>query len=311
MSPIKHTFSLLTAAFTLWSSRNAFQHAGALAFCTLFSMAPLMIILIAISGAVFGDEAARGEVAAQIDGLIGAQAAEAVQEAVRQSTVQEAGLLPTILGVGALLFGATTVFAQMQESLNQFWGVVAKPSRSGLLVFVTTRLISLGVVLVIGFPLLTSLVMSLGIMAVLRYAEGWVPIPSLLVTTVDVALSVGSAMLLFAMIFKILPDVHLQWRDVWRSAFITALLFVAGQYLISMYLTRTAPGSVYGSAGSLVLILMWVYYSSLILFFGTALTRVTIETRGDEVVPKSTAVRVHMDVLEDDGSGMRKVSEVD
>ena len=113
------------------------------------------------------------------------------------------------------------------------------------------------------------------------------------------------------MIFKILPDVKLHWRDVWRSAFITAVLCVLGQFLISMYLTRTAPGSAYGSAGSLVLILMWVYYLSLILFFGTALTRVTIEERGDTVVPKSTAVRVHLDILEDDGGGMRKVDEVD
>lgn len=307
------TTSLVTAALDLWMSRFAFQHAGALAFYTLFSLAPLMIIVIAIAGAVFGDEAARGQVAAQLDGLIGAQAAEAVQEAVMHSRVEEAGLVPTLLGIGALLFGATTVFAQMQSSLNQFWGVAARPSRSGLLVFLTTRMVSLGVVLVIGFLLLTSLVMSLGIMAVVRYAEYWMPIPPFLVVAVDLVVSLSSATLLFAMIFKVLPDVHLHWRDVWRSALVTAALFVAGQYVISLYLTRTAPGSAYGAAGSLVLVLMWVYYSSLILFFGTALTRVTIEQRGDRVVPKATAVRVHMDVLEDDGGGggMKKVAEVD
>lgn len=311
MGPLKRTFALLSATFELWVSRDAFQHGGALAFYTLFSMAPLAIILIAIAGAVFGAEAARGEIAAQVDDLIGTQAAETLQDAVRRSRVQEAGLLPSILGVGALLFGATTVFAQMQSSLNEFWGVASRPSRSGLLVFFSTRLVSLGVVVVIGFLLLTSLAMSLGIMALLRYAEWWIPIPALLVTVVDLVLSAGSAMLLFAMIFKILPDVHLQWHDVWRSAFITAVLFVVGQYLISIYLTQTAPESAYGSAGSLVLILMWVYYSSLILFFGTALTRVMIEERGETVVPKSTAVRVHLDVLEDDGSGMKKVDEVD
>ena len=311
MSLVRRMFALLTAALALWSSRNAFQHAGALAFYTLFSMAPLVIILIAVAGVVFGAEAARGEIAAQIDDLIGTQAADTVQEAVRRSRIQEAGLLPTILGVCALLFGATTVFAQMQTSLNQFWGVVSRPSRSGLIVFLTTRLVSLGVVLVIGFLMLTSLAMSIGIMTLLRYAESWIRIPALLITTADVTLSVASAMLLFAMIFKILPDVQLHWRDVWRSAFITAVLFVVGQYLISLYLTRTAPGSAYGSAGSLVLILMWVYYSSLIVFFGAALTRVTIEDRGDPIVPKSTAVRVHLDILEDDGRGMRKVNEVD
>lgn len=311
MTPVRRTASVAMEAFNLWSSRYAFQHAGALAFYTLFSMAPLMIILIAITGAVFGEEAARGQLAAHIDGLVGADAAQAVQDAVLRSRIQETGLLPTILGVSALVFGATTVFAQMQTSLNQFWGVAARPSRSGILVFLTTRLISLGVVLVIGFLLLTSLVLSMGIMAVISYAESWVPIPPILVTAVDIVLSLASATLLFAMIFKILPDVQLEWRDVWRSAFITAVLFVIGQYLISMYLTQTAPGSTYGAAGSLVLVLMWVYYSSLILFLGTALTRVAIEKRGDPIVPKTTAVRVHLDVLEDDGGGMKKVAEVD
>jgi membrane protein len=274
-------------------------------------MAPLMIILVAITGAVFGDEAASGELKAQITGLIGADAAEAVEGAILRSRIEEAGLLATVLGVGALLFGATTVFAQMQASLNQFWGVVAKPSRSGILVFATTRLLSLGVVIVIGFLLLTSLVLSMVIMAAIEYSKELIPIPPLVVGTVDVALSLTSATLLFAMIFKILPDVQLQWKDVWRSAFATAILFVIGQYLISLYLTHTAPGSTYGAAASLVLVLMWVYYSSLILFMGTALTRAFIEQRGDRVVPKSTAVRVHLDIMEDDGGGMKKVSEVD
>ncbi len=313
MTSVRRTTSLLAATFDLWISRYAFQHAGALAFYTLFSLAPLGIIVVAIVGAVFGEVAARGEVAGQLRELIGQQAAASVEEAVRRSHVREAGVLPTLLGAGALLFGATTVFAQMQSSLNQFWGVVARPSRSSLVVFLTTRIISLGVVLVFGFLLMTSLAISMGIMAVIRHAGSWVPIPSIVVEAVDLVLSLSSATLLFAMIFKILPDVHLQWRDVWRSAFVTATLFVVGRYLISLYLTRTAPGSAFGAAGSLVLVLMWVYYSSLILFLGTALTRVTIEQRGERVRPRSTAVRVHLDILEDDGmgSGMHKVAEMD
>jgi membrane protein len=311
-SAFRRGTSLVTETVNLWLSRYAFQHAGALAFYTLFSMAPLMIILIAITGAVFGDEAARGELAGQIESLVGPEAARTVEGAVNRSRIEESGALGTVLGVGALLFGATTVFAQMQASLNQFWGVVAKPSRSGVLVFLTSRLISLGVVLVIGFLLLKSLAMSVGIMALLRYAESVVPVPPIVVSGVDLALSLASATLLFALIFWILPDVQLKWRDVWRSAFATAVLFVVGQYGISKYLTETAPGSTYGAAGSLVIVLMWVYYSSLILFLGTALTRVTLERRGERIVPKSTAVRVQFDVLEDDGDGggMKKVSEV-
>lgn len=313
MRRVTRTTSIVTGAARLFFGRHAFQHAGALAFYTLFSMAPLVIILVTIVGAVFGDQAARGEIAGQMETLIGRDAAETVQEAVRRSRVEEAGIVPTLLGVGALLFAATTVFAQMQSSLNQLWGVAAKPSRSGLLVFLTTRLISLGLVLVIGFLLLTSLVMSIAIMSLISYAEHYVPIPDVVVSLIDLTLSLGSATLLFATIFKILPDVHLRWSDVWRSAFITACLFVVGQYAISAYLTQTAPGSTYGAAGSLVLVLMWVYYSSLILFFGTALTRVYIEKRGDAIVPKRTAVRIKLDVLEDEGTGggMRKVGEVD
>jgi membrane protein len=312
MHAVRSTYALLSDAINLWNSRHAFQHAGALAFYTLFSLAPLVIILVTIAASVFGEEAARGEISAQIEGLIGTQAAEAVEEAVRQSRIEEAGLLPTMLGAGALVFGATTVFAQMQASLNQFWGVVARPSRSGLLVFATTRLLSLGLVLIIGFLLLTSLVVSMALVAMIRYAEAWIPIPPLLVTAIDITVSLLIATALFGMIFKVLPDVRLRWRDVGEGAAITAVLFVIGQYLISLYLTHTAPGSTYGAAGSLVMVLMWVYYSSLILFFGVAFTKVRILQRGDPIVPKPAAVRTKMEILEETTPGvMRKVDEVE
>jgi membrane protein len=281
---------LLKDAAKRWSEREAFQHAGALGFCTLFSLAPLVIIVVAIVGAVFGEQAASGEISAAITDMVGAQAAAAVEEAVRRSQLKEAGILPTVLGVGALLFGATTVFAQMQSSLNTFWGVKSKPTRSGLLTFVTVRLLSLSMVLIIGFLLLTSLVVSFVISAVIEYAREWIPIPPIAIAAIDVAVSLGVTTLLFGMIFKVLPDVHLQWRDVWRGAFITAILFAIGKYAISLYLTRVAPASTYGAAGSLVLVLLWVYYSSLILFFGTCLTAVTILRRDGKVTPKKTAV---------------------
>ena len=290
---------LLKNTVDLWLSNDAFQHAGALAFYTLFSLAPLLIILIAITGAVFGEEAARGEISSQIGALIGSQAAEAVEGAVRRSRVGEAGLLPTVLGVAALLFGSTRVFAQMQASLNQFWTVVARPSRSGIAVFLMTRLVSLGLVLIIGFLLLTSFVISTIIAALLQFARGWIPVPPLVVAFVDLSVSLLIATLLFAMIFKVLPDVRLRWRDMWWGAFITALLFVGGQSLIAVYLTQTAPASTYGAAGSLVMVLLWVYYSSLFLFFGAALTRASIRLRGDRIVPKAMAVRVRMEILEE------------
>jgi membrane protein len=299
MRVVRRTWTLLRRTIDLFLSRYAFQHAGALAFYTLFSMAPLLIILITVAGAVWGEEAARGEISKQIEGLVGPQAALAVEGAVSRSRIAEAGLLPTILGIGALIFGSTTVFAQLQTSLNQFWGVAARPSRSGLVVFFMTRLASLGVVIVIGFLLLTSFVVTTALQALVRFARDWIPVPGLVVAGLDTAISLGVTTVLFAMIFKILPDVRLHWRDMWRGAIVTALLFVGGQSLISLYLTRAAPASSYGAAGSLVLVLMWVYYSSLILFFGAALTRAMIWQRGERVVPKPTAVRVKTEIVEE------------
>lgn len=306
------SWSLIQGTFNLWMERNAFQHAGALAFYTLFSMAPLVIIVVAIIGAVFGEEAARGQVSAEIQNWVGRPAAETIEQAVEQSRVEVAGILPTVLGFGALLFGATTVFAQMQASLNAFWGVIARPSRSGIVLFLQTRLLSLGLVLVIGFLLLTSFLISMSIVALIRFAEAWIPVPPVVVAGVDLVLSLTVATALFATIFKMLPDVVLEWKDVWTAGAITAVLFVGGQYIISLYLTTMAPASTYGAAASLVLVLLWVYYSSLILFLGTAFSKTTIQQRGDEVRPKKTAVRVVMEVLEGTHErNLRKVGTVD
>ena len=289
---------VLKDAIQRWVNRDAFQHAGSLAFCTLFSLAPLVIILVAIVGAVYGKEAASGEISAAISDLVGAQAAAAVEEAVRRSRLEEAGIIPTLLGVGALLFGATTVFAQMQSSLNQFWDVRAKPTRSGLLTFITVRLLSLGMVLIIGFLLLTSFVVSVAITAIIEFAKDRIPVPAFVIAGLDLAVSLGVTTLLFGMIFKVLPDVHLRWKDVWGGAFTTAVLFAIGKYLITIYLTHVAPASTYGAAGSLVLVLLWVYYSSLILYFGTSLTAARIVRRDGEVTPKKTAVRASVVIEE-------------
>ena len=290
---------LLKDAAKRWSDHDAFQHAGALAYCTLFSLAPLVIILVAIVGAVYGEDAASGEISAAITDLIGAQAALAVEEAVRRSRLEEAGIMPTLLGIGALVFGATTVFAQMQSSLNQFWDVRAKPTRSGLLTFLTVRLLYLSMVLIIGFLLLTSFVLSVAITGVIEYADHWIPVPPVVIAAIDLAVSLSVTTLLFGMIFKVLPDVRMRWSDVWRGALITAVLFAIGKYLISFYLTHVAPASTYGAAGSLVLVLLWVYYSSLILFFGTCLAAVTILRRDGRVTPKKTAVRTSVVIQEE------------
>jgi membrane protein len=295
----KRSFSLLKETVSLWMEKNAFQFAGAMAFYTLFSLAPLMIILVAIAGMVLGEQAARGELTAQLEALVGRQAAEVVEEAVEQSSLERAGILPTLLGVGALLFGATTVFAQVQAALNHLWDVKARPSRSGILSFLRTRLLSLGMVLIVGFLLLVSFALSVTIATVVRFAAHWIPVPTLVVWSVDLIVSLTVVTVLFALIYEVLPDVNLGWRDMLRGAFFAAALFAIGKYAISFYLTETAPGSAYGAAGSLVIVLMWVYYSSLIMLLGAAFTRTSVSQRGEVVRPKDIAVRVRTDVVEE------------
>jgi membrane protein len=297
----KRTWELLKDTMSLWSSRHAFQFAGAMAFYTVFSLAPLMILLVSAAGIFFGEEAARGELAAQLDSLVGSQAAEALQSAVERSSIEESGLLPTVLGVIALLFGATTVFAQVQAALNNLWEVKSHPSRSGALSFLRTRLLSLGLILAIGFLLLVSFALSVSIGMVVRFASHWVPVPNLLAFGANLTLTLVVVTLLFATVYKVLPDVHPGWRDMWMGAFGAATLFAVGQYAISYYLIRTAPGSAYGAAGSLVIVLMWVYYSSLILLFGAAFTRIAVRERGEVVRPRDIAVRVRTVIVEEGG----------
>jgi membrane protein len=284
----------------LWLERNAFVHAGSLAFYTLFSLAPVVIIAVSVAGIVFGAEAASGEIGSQLEAFMGQQAARAVEDAVSRSRFEIAGVLPTLTGVAALLVGATTVFAQMQISLNAIWGVVAKPHKSGVIVFLKNRMLSLAIVLTIGFVLLVSLLLSVALRIVVRYAESWLPVQPAALTAVELLLSLGVFTLLFGVMFKVLPDVRLSWPHVWSGAAITAAMFIVGRYLIAMYLAYTAPASTYGAAGSLVLLLLWVYYSSLILLFGAAFTKARLLAAGGRVVPGRMAVRVTRTIATED-----------
>ncbi|MFB9867877.1 YihY/virulence factor BrkB family protein [Vreelandella sulfidaeris] len=283
-------WKVLQDATALWLERNAFSYAGSLAFYTLFSLAPTIIIAVTVIGVVMGEEAAQGQIVAQLQGTLGMDAAIAIEQAVAQSRIEESGLLPTFLGAGALIVGATTVFAQMQFSLNTIWGVTAKPTSNSALMFIKNRLLSLTVVLSIGFILLVSLVMGVVVRGMLQAADNLVPYASLLTTTVESLISLGVVTLLFATIFKVLPDVVLRWQDVLIGAVVTAVLFTIGRSVIAIYLAYTATASTYGAAGSVVMILLWVYYSSLILLFGAAFTRSLLLRRGRQLIPRNSAV---------------------
>jgi membrane protein len=290
VSPRRRGWALIKETWRVWFAHNPFQHAAALAYFTVFSLAPLLIILLAVASAVFGEEAAHGQIFPRLVDQIGPQAAAAVEEAVRKSRVEVAGVWPTLLAVIALLFGGTTVFAQMQYSLNQYWGVRPRPGRNDILVFLTTRAVSVGLVFAIGLLLLASVAVGTSVVALLRFANGWVDVPIPVVAAIQVTVSLCLTTLLAAMTFKILPDVSLLWSDVWRGAFVTASLFVAGQWGLSYYLTRVSVASAYGAAGALLILLLWVYYSSLILLLGAAMTRAMILGRGRRLTPKGRAI---------------------
>lgn len=293
----RHWGSVVKSAVQLWLERNAFSYAGSLAFYTLFSMAPVMIIAVTVIGMVLGEEAAQGQLVAQLEEAIGLEAAMAIEQAVAQSRIEEAGILPTLMGIGALLVGATTVFAQMQFALNTLWGVTAKPSGNSLFIVLKKRALSLAVVLTIGFILLVSLVLGIVLRAILQAADELFPAASLLLSGAEFLVSLAVIVALFATIFKVLPDVVLHWRDVLLGAVVTAVLFAIGRNAIATYLAYTATASTYGAAGSVVLVLLWVYYSSLILLFGAAFTRCHLVASGREIVPRNSAVRVRRELL--------------
>ena len=292
-------YSVLKTTVKLWLDAQVFVHAAALAFFTVFSVAPVMIVAVTLVGFVLGESAAQGQIVDQLRAAIGDEAAAAVQTAVENSRIKHSGLLPTLAGVGAMLFGATTVFTQMQISLNAIWGVAPRPTRSSLFIYMKTRLLSLAVVLGIGFVLLVSLLLSVFVRGMVAFAQDWLPVPVGVVLGVDWVVSLVVITLLFGTIFRVLPDVVLSWRDVVLGAFVTALLFAFGRALIAIYLSTTATASTYGAAGSLVLLLLWVNYSSLILLFGAAFTRAHLQARGRAVRPRATAICVHRQLIED------------
>lgn len=284
----------------MWLESHAFANAGSLAFFTLFSIAPVMIVLVSVIGVFYGQEAAQGQIAAQLQEVVGPEAAETVQSAVAASSLKEGGLVASLAGIAAMLLGATTVFGQMQNSLNAIWTVAPKPSRNSILLLIQKRLTSLSIVLAIGFVMLVSLSLSVGLRYLLHNVQGWLPWYDVAFGFADMLTSILVTSFLFATIFKVLPDVKLSWRDVALGSLLTAVLFTIGRSLISLYLSYTATASTYGAAGSLVLLLLWVNYSSLILLFGAAFTRAHLVARGLPIRPRSVAVRIHREIIEDD-----------
>ena len=291
---MKPWLKMLGQAAKAWKEDNAFKHSAAVSFYTLFSLAPVTIIAVSVAGVFLGQDAASDQLEKQITQLIGPESAQTVMAAAQASRGSHESPWATAIGVGLVVFGATTVFGQLQESMNSIWGVRAKPSKRGWLVLLLHRLVSFAMVLTVAFLLLVSLVLTTLLTSVTGQLIG--DSPGLL-KVADLLGSLVVITLLFGLLFKVMPDVRLRWKEVWVGALLTAGLFTLGRYLIALYLGHSTVASIYGAAGSLVALLVWVYYSCAILFFGVEFVGVYRRHARLPIEPKEAAVLVREQIV--------------
>jgi membrane protein len=266
-------WSLLRETVFEWYEDRAPRLGAALAFYTVFALAPGLIVIIALAALLLGHEAAQGQIIDQVQDLIGVAGAQAIQAAIESARSAGGSLAATGLGVLTLLFGLWGVFGELQDALNTIWGVTTRPWR-GVIGAVKERFWSFTMVVGIGFLLLVSLAASAWLAAVGKFFAQLSPLPVAVMETANAVLSFVTITLMFAVIYKLLPDVKITWQNVWVGAAVTALLFTIGKSLIGLYLGRSTVGSVYGAAGSLIVILLWIYYSAQVVFFGAEFTKV-------------------------------------
>lgn len=274
-------WKLLQATWHAWSTHRAPRAGAALAYYTIFSLAPLLVIVIAVAALVFGQEAAQGKLVTDIQGVVGVESARAIQAMIEKARAPAAGLFATVLSLITLLIGATGVVSELKDTLNTIWHVQPAPD-SGLLSTLKAYLMSLVFVLGMGFLLLVSLIVSAVLSALSGFFSHLFPSPWLIHVwqMVNLVISLGVMTVLFGMLYRFLPDTEVPWRDVWMGAGITALLFAISQFFIGLYLGKSSIGSAYGPTGSLVLLLAWVYYGSLVFLFGVEFAAVYAQSRG-------------------------------
>jgi membrane protein len=290
LNRVSSFWKIIKQTFSRWSDREPFNNSVIIAYYTIFSLPGLLIIIINLAGVLFGSEAVTHQVSGQISGLVGQDTAKDIEAMILEGSRSKDTTLSTVLSIATLLFGATGVFYQMQQVLNRMWDVKPKP-KGKIWKLVKDRVFSFGLILVVGFLLLVSLLLSAGLTAVSdwvisKLSEGFAVVFHLL----DIAVSIGIVTLLFASIFKFLPDAKILWGDVWVGALLTSFLFVLAKFALGFYFGNTNPGSAYGAAGTVILIMLWVSYAGLIVLFGAEFTQVYAEAHGRQVEPDSDAV---------------------
>jgi len=297
----KQLWKVLLASFTGFSKDNGLKLSASLAYYTVFSIAPLLIIVISVAGLVFGQDAATERLYPEIVRYVGKTPAAQIQDALKHLALSGKSGIAVVIGVVTLLLGASSIFIEIQDSLNIIWRVKAKP-KSGWMQLLKNRFVSFSLIISLGFLLLASLIINLIISALKDQIQHFFPgidsFTKVFVQVLNLGITLVVITTLFGIIFKFLPDVKIKWRDVRSGAVFTAILFMIGQYLISLYIQYTAQGSAYGAAGSIIVILVWIYYTSAILYIGAEFTQVFAEASGSHIEPADYAVHVQQTEVE-------------
>lgn len=299
-------WDLIKRTASSWSDINAPRLGAALAFYTMLSMAPLLVVCIGIAGAIFGQEAAQDRIASQIQNVVGYQGGQAIQAMLQHADKPSAGIVAAVVGFFMLLFGASGVFGELRDSLNLVWGVKFSGG-SGLMGMIKYRFASFAMVLGIGFLLLVSLVLSAAIAAAGKLFSGYLPASEAVLHLGNIVFTFVAVTVLFALLFKVVPDIRIEWQDVWIGAAVTSILFSVGKFLIGLYLGKASVGSAYGAAGSLVIFMVWVYYSAQIFFMGAQFTHVFAERHGSRAQAR-TAHSAHDTEMEAKQLGRTKLA---
>ncbi len=289
---LKNSWTLLYRAFNAFWDDNALKMSASLAYYTIFAIAPLLLIIVSLAGIIYGQEAAQGKIFAELNKFLGSDAANQVQEIIKNISASQDTTFAIVIGSITLFVGTTGVFVEIQDSINEIWRVKAKP-KTGWKKLITNRILSFSMVIGLGFLLIVSLVINGVVLALSEKLQIYFPDLTILVINVfNLLLTFIVISALFGIIFKFLPDVLIDWKDVRMGAFFTALLFMIGKFIIGLYIEKVGPGTTYGAAGSLIVILIWVYYTSAILFFGAEFTQVYADCYGGKIKPAPYAVHV-------------------
>ncbi len=286
----KNILTVSKTALKKWWAKDPFKESAVIAYYTIFSLPGLLIVIITVAGYFFGQEAVNGQIASQITSTMGADTAQQIQDIIAKGTESKNSFLATIIGVFTILVGATGVFVQFQKSINTIWEVKADESKSGILSLLKARLFSFGLIIAIAFILIASLVISATLSALGTWMTNYFSESLLIILQViNFILSLSILAVLFALMFKFFPDAKIKWRHVWIGSFVTAILFETGKAALGLYFGKADPGSGYGAAGSIILILLWVSYSSMIVFYGAEFTHAYAKIKDGKIAPDKNA----------------------